>query len=141
MVVATFVFEILAPPLFYSPFREHRIFSALSNIFLMVSVIATGNYNFFNLLTSAILLTILDDQFLLVYTPRWLLKGLDVKVPMGEIIEEMKRQAGEGWCCTRVYLKIRKGLSYILLGGFLYLSSTLFPYELVKEGKLPFTYE
>ena len=61
MVVATFVFEILAPPLFYSPFREHRIFSALSNIFLMVSVIATGNYNFFNLLTSAILLTILDD--------------------------------------------------------------------------------
>ncbi len=69
------------------------------------------------------------------------MKGLDVKVPMGEIIEEMKRQAGEGWCCTRVYLKIRKGLSYILLGGFLYLSSTLFPYELVKEGKLPFTYE
>lgn len=86
MVVGTFVFEILAPPLFYSPFREHRHFAALSNILLMGSVILTGNYNFFNILTSTLLFVMLDDQFVLKYTPRWVLLALDIKVPMEQIV-------------------------------------------------------
>ena len=141
MVVATFVFEILAPPLFYSPFREHRIFSSLANILLMASVIVTGNYNFFNILTSTVLLVILDDKFIFHYTPKWLLKALDIQVPMEQIVEEMKHVYGEGWCCTKFILKVRKGLSYAILAGIFALSAKLFPYDLVKEGKLPFTYE
>ena len=141
MVVATFVFEILAPPLFYSPFREHRIFSALANILLMASVIVTGNYNFFNLLTSTVLLVILDDKFIFHYTPKWVFKALDIKVPMEQIVEEMKHVYGEGWCCTKFVLKVRKGLSYALLAAFFALCAKLFPYSLVKEGKLAFNYE
>jgi hypothetical protein len=47
----TYVIEILMPLLFYSPFREHRITAVLLNIGLMIIIILTGNYNFFNLLT------------------------------------------------------------------------------------------
>lgn len=50
-VVGTYVIEIFAPFLFYSPFREHRIASSLLNIGLMVVIMGTGNYNFFNVLT------------------------------------------------------------------------------------------
>ena len=141
MVVGTFVFEILAPPLFYSPFREHRNFAALSNILLMASVILTGNYNFFNILTSTLLFVMLDDQFVLKYTPRWVLLALDIKVPMEQIVQELKDHSDDSWCCTKVLGKVRTIVSYTLLAAFFYLVTVLFPYDLVKEGKLPFKYE
>ena len=69
-VVITLVVEIVLPILFYSPFREHRIFASLANIGLMVIIMLTGNYNFFNILTIILLMVVLDDQFILKYTPR-----------------------------------------------------------------------
>ena len=53
-VVGTYAIEILLPFLFYSPFRMHRIVAALGNMLLMVVIMATGNYNFFNVLTMAL---------------------------------------------------------------------------------------
>ena len=69
-VVITLVVEIVLPILFYSPFREHRIFASLANIGLMVIIMLTGNYNFFNILTIILLMVVLDDPFILKYTPR-----------------------------------------------------------------------
>lgn len=66
----TYVVEIALPFLFYSPFREHRIFASLSNIFLMIAIAATGNYNFFNGLTVALMMIVLDDRFVFKWIPR-----------------------------------------------------------------------
>jgi hydrogenase/urease accessory protein HupE len=50
-VVGTYIVEIFMPLMFYSPFREHRITASVLNIGLMVVIMITGNYNFFNFLT------------------------------------------------------------------------------------------
>ncbi|TKS73388.1 Lipase maturation factor 2 [Collichthys lucidus] len=61
-VMATFVIEIAAPPLFFSPLRRLRLGAFYMQVFLQVLIILTGNYNFFNLLTVALCLSLLDDQ-------------------------------------------------------------------------------
>ncbi|KAL1442859.1 hypothetical protein MTO96_046222, partial [Rhipicephalus appendiculatus] len=64
-VVFTFVVEIAIPPLFFAPVRSLRIFSFYSQIFLQLLIIATGNYNFFNLLTITMCLSLADDALFL----------------------------------------------------------------------------
>lgn len=66
-VVATFVIEIAVPLLFFSPLRRHRIGSFYLQILLQVLIILSGNYNFFNLLTLALCLSLLDDQHMLFW--------------------------------------------------------------------------
>uniref|UniRef100_UPI00358F7D99 lipase maturation factor 2-like n=1 Tax=Myxine glutinosa TaxID=7769 RepID=UPI00358F7D99 len=61
-VVGTYVIEIALPLLFFSPFRRHRLFAAYSQVFLQAMIILTGNYNFFNLLTIALCLSLADDS-------------------------------------------------------------------------------
>lgn len=63
-VVGTYIIENYTPFLFYSPFRLHRIFASLVQIFFMLSIIASGNYNFFNMLTIVLDMILLDDEFL-----------------------------------------------------------------------------
>ncbi|KAK4309275.1 hypothetical protein Pmani_019088 [Petrolisthes manimaculis] len=63
-VVATFVIEIAIPFMFFSPVRAHRIFSCYSQLLLQVMIIVTGNYNFFNLLTMTLCLSLMDDVHL-----------------------------------------------------------------------------
>ena len=41
-------------------------------IFFQVLIIVTGNYNFFNLLAIALLLSVLDDEHLRTILPSWL---------------------------------------------------------------------
>ncbi|KAJ0029197.1 hypothetical protein NQD34_004194 [Periophthalmus magnuspinnatus] len=61
-VVGTFFIEIAVPPLFFSPLRRLRIASFYLQILLQVLIILSGNYNFFNLLTLTLCLSLLDDQ-------------------------------------------------------------------------------
>ncbi|KAM8891710.1 lipase maturation factor 2a [Spinachia spinachia] len=61
-VVGAFVIEIAAPLLFFSPLRRLRLGSFYLQVLLQVLIILTGNYNFFNLLTLALCLSLLDDQ-------------------------------------------------------------------------------
>lgn len=90
-VVGTFVIEIAVPVLFFSPLRRLRLgafytqvnrtrsahfyltYTAQSKadkscvplpaqVLLQVLIILSGNYNFFNLLTLALCLSLLDDQ-------------------------------------------------------------------------------
>ncbi|KAM9352549.1 lipase maturation factor 2a [Symphorus nematophorus] len=61
-VMGTFVIEIAAPLLFFSPLRRLRLGVFHMQVLLQVLIILTGNYNFFNLLTLALSLSLLDDQ-------------------------------------------------------------------------------
>ncbi|XP_041693522.2 lipase maturation factor 2a isoform X2 [Coregonus clupeaformis] len=61
-VVATFVIEIAAPFLFLSPLRRLRLGAFYMQVLLQVLIILSGNYNFFNLLTLTMCLSLLDDQ-------------------------------------------------------------------------------
>ncbi|XP_018416251.1 PREDICTED: lipase maturation factor 2 [Nanorana parkeri] len=63
-VVATYVIEIGVPWLFFLPSRRLRLFSFYSQALLQVLIIITGNYNFFNLLTLVLCISLLDDQHL-----------------------------------------------------------------------------
>ncbi|KAJ8261702.1 hypothetical protein GJAV_G00157360 [Gymnothorax javanicus] len=61
-VVATFVIEIAAPFLFFSPIRSLRLGAFYMQVLLQVLIILTGNYNFFNLLTIMLCISLLDDD-------------------------------------------------------------------------------
>jgi len=90
MVAGTLVIEIVLPFLFYSPFREHRIFATISNMVLMIVIAGTGNYNFFNLLTALLLLIVLDDHFIYKYVPKKVLQVMDIKMPLEQLIKDIK---------------------------------------------------
>uniref|UniRef100_H2ULX2 Lipase maturation factor n=1 Tax=Takifugu rubripes TaxID=31033 RepID=H2ULX2_TAKRU len=61
-VVGTFMIEIPVPLLFFSPVRRLRLGSFYLQVLLQVLIILSGNYNFFNLLTLTLCLSLLDDQ-------------------------------------------------------------------------------
>jgi len=87
-VVGTYFIEIFLPLLYYSPFREHRITASLLSIFLMIAIILTGNYNFFNFLTILLDLVVLDDKFILAWTPSFVWQMLGIKIPIEYLLEE-----------------------------------------------------
>ncbi|XP_068168417.1 lipase maturation factor 2a [Antennarius striatus] len=61
-VAGTFVIEIAVPFLFFSPLRRLRLGAFYLQVLLQVLIILTGNYNFFNFLTLALSVSLLDDQ-------------------------------------------------------------------------------
>ncbi|XP_075998220.1 lipase maturation factor 2a [Genypterus blacodes] len=61
-VVGAFFIEIAVPVLFFSPLRRLRLGAFYMQVMLQVLIILSGNYNFFNLLTLALCLSLLDDQ-------------------------------------------------------------------------------
>ncbi|XP_067656214.1 lipase maturation factor 2-like [Haliotis asinina] len=63
-VVATFVIEIAVPFLFFAPVRSLRVVAFYAQVLLQVLIILTGNYNFFNLLTIVLCISLLDDHVL-----------------------------------------------------------------------------
>ena len=62
-VVIMFIIEIGVPFLFFFP-RRPRILACILQVLLQTTIILTGNYNFFNLLTITLCLVLLDDAFL-----------------------------------------------------------------------------
>ena len=65
--VLMYVVEIAVPFLLFAP-RRVRAFAVWPLVGLQVTIAATGNYGFFNLLTAILCLSYLDDRAL----PRWL---------------------------------------------------------------------
>uniref|UniRef100_A0A8C9TD55 Lipase maturation factor n=1 Tax=Scleropages formosus TaxID=113540 RepID=A0A8C9TD55_SCLFO len=61
-VVATFIIEIPAPFLLFSPIRSLRLGAFYLQVLLQILIILTGNYNFFNLLTIILCFSLLDDD-------------------------------------------------------------------------------
>ncbi|XP_067044507.1 lipase maturation factor 2-like [Acropora muricata] len=71
-IVLVYVILMALSWLFFVPVRSLRIFSFYAQIFFQVLIIVTGNYNFFNLLAIALLLSVLDDEHLWTILPSWL---------------------------------------------------------------------
>jgi predicted DCC family thiol-disulfide oxidoreductase YuxK len=63
-----FFIELVIPFLIFAP-RRIRFFAAASIVGLQILIFLTGNYNFFNLLTVALCLFLLDDAFLARFIP------------------------------------------------------------------------
>lgn len=57
---ATHLLEVAVPLLIFAP-REARLTAFAGLVLLQVAILATGNYNFFNLLTLALCLLLVDD--------------------------------------------------------------------------------
>ncbi|KAI3382005.1 hypothetical protein SNEBB_002216 [Seison nebaliae] len=58
--VLVYYIEIVLPFLIFSPFYLHRVICMWSQIVLMILIILTGNYNFFNILTIILSLSLLN---------------------------------------------------------------------------------
>ncbi len=57
---ATHLLEVAVPLLIFAP-REARLAACAGMVLLQVAILATGNYNFFNLLTVGLCLLLVDD--------------------------------------------------------------------------------
>ncbi len=71
----TLVIELLLPFLIFAP-RRPRMFAAWCFILLQSAILLTGNYNFFNLLTSCVCLFLFDDDALNRWLPERLIERI-----------------------------------------------------------------
>ena len=74
-VVVTYLLEMAVPLLIFGP-RSWRLAACAGTIVLQVLIFATGNYNFFNLLTITLALLLLDDAWWAQVLPARLVQGL-----------------------------------------------------------------
>lgn len=77
MVAGNFFSLIAGSIFFYFPLRSVRIFGFLLQLVMQISIMLTGNYNFFNLLSIVITFSVLDDDFIQEYFPKFILKKLN----------------------------------------------------------------
>ncbi|XP_071830736.1 lipase maturation factor 2-like isoform X2 [Apostichopus japonicus] len=75
-VVGTYLIEIPVPFLFFSPIRNLKMFAFWLQVIFQIAIILTGNYNFFNLLTITLCISLLDDEDLGYSTQGKRLQGL-----------------------------------------------------------------
>ena len=68
--LGTIAIELVVPLLFFMPRRARFVGAAIAAAF-QLSIIATGNYAFFNWLTLALCLMLLDDGAIERLVPRW----------------------------------------------------------------------
>uniref|UniRef100_A0A8C1M5G5 Lipase maturation factor n=2 Tax=Cyprinus carpio TaxID=7962 RepID=A0A8C1M5G5_CYPCA len=73
-VVGTFVIEIAVPFMFFSPIRRHRLAAFYMQVLIQVFIILSGNYNFFNILTITLCMSLLDDQHVNFWLRRYMPK-------------------------------------------------------------------
>ncbi|KAK3928755.1 Lipase maturation factor 2 [Frankliniella fusca] len=71
--------EIVVPVFFFVPIKAVRNVAFLIQIFLQINIILTGNYNFFNLLTITLSLSLLDDDFF-IKRPKSMLQQIATSV-------------------------------------------------------------
>jgi len=80
--VVMFAIELIVPFLIFMP-RRLRLLACAIFFALQVAIFATGNYCFFNLLTMALCLFLLDDQALMRLAPsKWKKKRAALKRPL-----------------------------------------------------------
>lgn len=80
MVLATYLLEIVLPLAALA--RRGRALVAAGFVLLQLSIVATGNFGFFNLLALTLTLALLDDAQLLTFAPalgRWL--SVELRAP------------------------------------------------------------
>lgn len=134
-----FIIQIITTILFFSPYRAHRIFSFLIQSFLMVLIILTGNYNFFNWVSIVMCLSLVDDDFLAC------LFGLKSQDNHKEYVKPMKGQKLTK--VAQVLMKVMKVVVHTtVIGTVVYVAHRYFsirfnfaPFRI--ESNIEFTYE
>ncbi|MCB1676480.1 MAG: lipase maturation factor family protein [Halioglobus sp.] len=107
-VVFTFVIELLVPFLILMP-RRPRALAAWCITLFQLSIIATGSYNFFNLLTIGLCLLLLDDRYAARYCPAGLRRRASASGPEN-------RMTGSAALCALVAVAYI-GLTSVLLAA------------------------
>jgi predicted DCC family thiol-disulfide oxidoreductase YuxK len=79
-VVFTFAVELALPLLILMP-RRPRVLAALGIALLQLLIIATGSYNYFNLLTLCLCLLLLDDQSVESWCPDFIRRRVNRSKP------------------------------------------------------------
>jgi predicted DCC family thiol-disulfide oxidoreductase YuxK len=82
-----FMIEMVVPFLFFLP-RRPRLIGALLTILFQVLILLTGNYTFFNWLTIALCIMLLDDSYLRRFFPRWMVV-LHVRRPRPSLLRRI----------------------------------------------------
>jgi lipase maturation factor 1 len=96
-VHAMFAIELWVPFLIFAP-RRLRFLGCLFLMLLQVIIFLTGNYCFFNLLTLALCLLLLDDGFLLQFLPaRWRKPKTSVLTPSENPAVSAASKIRRGW--------------------------------------------
>ena len=80
-VAGMLVIEMIVPFLIFAP-RRLRLIACAALVALQLLIIATGNYCFFNLLTIALCILLLDDISLRRFFPKRLVTWLDAPQPL-----------------------------------------------------------
>lgn len=79
--LAVFIIELAAPLLIFLPWRRLRMLAAALFTLLQILILLTGNYTFFNLLTVALCILLLDDRALRRLVPtRWRARLPEVQI-------------------------------------------------------------
>ncbi|XP_028306102.1 lipase maturation factor 2-like isoform X2 [Gouania willdenowi] len=127
-VVATFVIEIAAPFLFFSPLRRLRLGAFYLQVLLQTLIILSGNYNFFNLLTLTLCLSLLDNQ----HVNFWLRKRDD---------NRERKEAGSSerwsWICYLLELVV---WSLIIFGTIVLFDLQFDPHKNGVSSRTAFTF-
>lgn len=63
MTIGTYYIELVVPFAFFSPFKILKRYAFWLQILFQLSIIVTGNYTFFNLLTMVLCVSLLDGEF------------------------------------------------------------------------------
>jgi predicted DCC family thiol-disulfide oxidoreductase YuxK len=85
-VAIMFVIELAVPFLIFTP-RRLRLAASGAIALLMVLIIITGNYTFFNLLALSLCVLLLDDRALRMFIPSRILDRVLKKILPGQIVD------------------------------------------------------
>nr|XP_018671948.1 lipase maturation factor 2-like [Ciona intestinalis] len=124
-VIGTYIIEICLPFFFFVPLRPLRLFAGYAQIFLMVAIYLTGNYNFFNILTVVLCLSLFDDNHLSFLSRCLSFEKKDNRNP-----PQNEVQGNKIWNILYVLLNLS------IFATFIYVMSTLFTYN----GKFKLTF-
>jgi hypothetical protein len=94
LVAEHFMIEIYLPFLYFLFHRRFSLFAGIMNYLLQIVIIMTGNYNFFNLLTIAVNLTLLDDEILRSFLPEWIIRVCDLD-PLADLKIYLKKKGNK----------------------------------------------
>jgi predicted DCC family thiol-disulfide oxidoreductase YuxK len=148
-VFLMFVIELAVPFLIFAP-RRLRFIGCGILILLQVAIFLTGNYCFFNLLTMALCIALLDDAFISRFLPkRWRagkISASETSPPDGKALQEIVVPAGPslppanarrwpGWA-TGICLAVVLVITVPQVVGMLTQTQIWFPPGAVAEGLL-----
>jgi len=133
-VIVMFIIELLMPVLIFGPGRLRKAACA-SFVFLMVLITLTGNYCFFNLLTVALCVLLLDDAFLLRRLPGRVALFVRTRLDAAKA-QAATSHASAGWR-RRLPRTIRQLGTALVVAAVLMLSAAQTLMRLSRSSELP----